>query len=146
MSATRASFDWVWLWGELEAAVADVLPSPVGCLECSWQWLLCVAWIYWPALQQKGPSLRWRVRRYCHCSSVGDKTKLSFLSMEIKIKCWVDHFEFKRQPLTGLSGTCTGFPPAIVTIGRWHSEFGSITITCKDTNVLHVCKSHHFQN
>lgn len=44
----------------------------------------------------------------------------------------MDNLAFMGQPLTGLSGTYTGFPPAIVTIGRWHSICGSIIITYMD--------------
>lgn len=44
----------------------------------------------------------------------------------------MDNLAFMGQPLTGLRGTYTGFPPAIVTIGRWHSICGSIIITYMD--------------
>lgn len=74
LSAAARIFYW-----ELKAAVANVSPSPAGCSGCWWRWLLCVAWIYWPALQQKGPSLRWRGRRCrcrCHCSSVWKKREI----------------------------------------------------------------------
>lgn len=48
----------------------------------------------------------------------------------------MDNLAFMGQPLTGLRGTYTGFPPAIVTIGRWHSICGSIIITYMDNVFL----------
>lgn len=57
----------------------------------------------------------------------------------------MDNLAFMGQPLTGLRGTYNGFPPAVVTIGRWHSICGSIIITYMD-NVVFFNNSQHLQN